>query len=324
VPLAEVAALAERVLAATEAPYRAALEPLGKKEVALALADLRRADAPRLLRTGDVDTYFPKEKAAERLQAALAGLGFDPTALPQLTVDAAPHARKAPRALALVVEPSKDVHLSVRPEAGLGAAAQALHEAGHAVAWAVLAPGPEATWQSGGAVHEAAGFLLEDLLDDPRFAVRAGVPEVKAAAHARMSAVRKLYLLRRLAGRVLFEVAFRGGAAKPDEVYREVMGRALLFPAGPEDAGRWVAEPGDLLAAADDLRGLLGAYQLEAALAAAHGQEWWADPRTAAKLRAWFGAAPSTFEEWIVASAGAACSPDAAVAVLQARLQGAP
>jgi hypothetical protein len=301
--VAALTALAEEVLAKTEAPYRAAMEEQARHELGAGLAEVHRADVPRLFRTGDVDTYFPKDKMVERLTAALARAGLDPTALPQLKIDAEPHARKNPRAIALAVEPGKDVRLSLRPTAGLSATAQLFHETGHAVQQALArADDSEPGLLASGAVGEAVGFLFENLLDDPAFGAAMGIPESKLAAHAKVSALRKLFQLRRYAGRLLFELEWRQGKLeKPEARFAEIMGKALGFASDPEDTARWLLDTEDFLVAADYLRGLVAAFQLDAAL----GPQWWSDAKAKEKLAAWMMPAARMTVDELVKAAGA-------------------
>ncbi|HEY3448793.1 MAG TPA: hypothetical protein VGK67_20710 [Myxococcales bacterium] len=304
---ATLSALAEQVLTRTEASYSAALQERCKKELALDLKGVRRSDIPRIMRTGDVDTFFPKEKSLEVLTSLLARMGLDSVALPQLKLDGAPQLRRNPRALAVSVVAGKDVRLSLRPASGLGAAAQAFHEAGHAVqAAATKGEVAEFAALGSGAVAEAAGYLLEDVLDDPPFVETLGVPPAKLAAHAKVSALRKLLQARRLAGRLLFEISWRSGTlqGKPEDAYREIMARALGFPADPEDGARWLTDNDDDLAAADHLRGLLAAAQLRAALSSEFGPKWWSDAKAGARLAGWFAPGSQPTIEQLVQSAG--------------------
>jgi hypothetical protein len=308
VDLDSLAALAEEVLKTTEAPYRAAMEELARRELALPLAEVRRADIPRLFRTGEVDTYFPKEQEVDRLKQALARMGLDPQGLKQLAIDASAHMRKSPRSLALAIEAGKDVRLSVRPAAGLSASAQLFHEVGHALQYALARPEEKDFPLLGSsAVGEAAGYLFENLLDDPKFGAAMGIHEAKLAGHARASALRKLHLLRRWAGRVLFELAWRNGASpkRPEDLYRETMARAMCYAADPEDGARWLTDNEDFLVAADYLRGLVAASQLESSLAAAFGEQWWSDARAGAKLALWLAPGGRLTLEGLLQSAGA-------------------
>lgn len=282
-----VAALASAVLEKTEAPYRAAMEEQARRELNLPqLSKLRRADVPRLLRTGEVDTYFAEEKLGPALSELLEKTGLGPAARPGLKLDFAPHPRKSPRALAVAVEVPSDVRLSMKPAAGLGAWAQALHELGHAVAYELNgAQRFELALLSGAAAGDAAGFLFEGLLDEAAFCAAQGLPEAKVAQHRKTAALRRLFALRRAAGRALFEVEWRKEpGADPLEKYRSIQARALGFPLEPEESERFLWDHEDFFAAADELRARIAAAQLHAALEKGAGPQWWQSPRAGAAL----------------------------------------
>lgn len=282
-----VAALADAVLEKTEAPYRAAMEELARRELNLSgLSQVRRADVPRLLRTGEVDTYFPKEKLGPALAAALERMGLGPSAKPGLKLDVESRPRKSPRALAVAIEVPSDVRLSLEPASGLGAWAQAFHELGHAVGYALNGASRfELALLSGGAAAEVAGVLFEGLLDDPAFCAAQGLPEAKLAAHRKTAALRRLFALRRAAGRALFEVAWRKEpAADPLAKYRSIQQRAFGFPIEPEESERFLWDHEDFFAAADELRARVAAAQLQAALESRAGSPWWQSPKGGAAL----------------------------------------
>jgi hypothetical protein len=287
VDLDAVASLAQEVLDKTLSPYRAAMEELARRELRIAsLAQLRRADVARLFRTGHVDTFFPKEKLGAALVGSLAAMGLGPEQRPGLKLDFDPRPRKSPRALAIAFEVPKDVRLSLKPANGLSAWAQALHELGHAVGYALNGSDRfELQLLGGGAAGEAEGFLFEGLLDDRRFCAAQGVPDSKLASHARAAALRRLFALRQAAGCVLFEIAWRKEpAADPMAKYREVQAQAFGFPLEDEDAERYLLEHEDFFVCADQLRGQVAAGQLEAALESRVGPSWWKSEKAGAAL----------------------------------------
>ncbi len=299
--LEALAPMAEAILAQTEAAYRAALEEVARREAGLPLAELRRADLPRLFRTGEVDTFFPKEKLIERLTSSLAAMGFDLAKLANLKVDAEPRARKNPRSLAFPVDPPADVRFSLKPAEGLGAFAQALHEAGHALLASLSPEGPFELSQLGeSAVGEAAGALFEGLLDHKEFAVQAGVPASRAAGYQRFSQLRRLFSLRRAAGRLLLERAFWSSAAGDrGELCRQILGRAYGVTFEADDSDRCLLEREELFRSADRLRALVLAAQLDRELRQRVSPQWWTDPRSAELIKQIFGQQAPPAQTWL-------------------------
>ncbi|MGI5864936.1 MAG: hypothetical protein ACOX6T_23195 [Myxococcales bacterium] len=302
---ARLAALAEEILSRTEERYREAMAARAREESKLAFADLRRADVPRLFRTGLVDSYFPKDRMRSSFESALGAMGVG---LEQVGVrlDAEPRPRKAPRALAMAVEVPGDVRLSIKPAAGLEPFAQALHEAGRAVALASVAePSFELGYLGSSAPAQVIAELFEGLVADPGFAAGLGVPEARAAGHVRARALKRLYDLRLEAARLLCDVAWYGASADRRDVCRQAFGRAQGFPMDESDEGRWVFERRSTYASASRLAALVAAGQLEALLIERHGERWWADPRSGALIRKLLASASAqSIDAWVSSWAG--------------------
>jgi hypothetical protein len=318
-----LAQVAEELLRQTEGAYRKSMEELARKELKLELTELRLSDIPRLFRTGDVDTFFPAEKMTGALTRTLAEMGLGPEKLAGLHLDTEPRPRKMPRALALPFEVPGDVRLSVKPASGLGAWAQTFHEAGHAVQLAATrAHILEFQILGDNEAGETLAALFEGLLDEPRFCAGLGLPKAKLQNHARVSALRRLYALRRSAGWLLFERDQRGQApGEPIATYREVMGRAAGFPLEEQDAKRYLVEHADFFLPADLLRAQLLAGMLEKILVSGIGHEWWSDPRSGAKILELFAeGGRSSADELARAFGASGIDPAPLLGLLKARL----
>ena len=291
-PPSELAALAERTLAATDALADRALSSIAQLNLGLPPDRVQRADLPRLLRAGAADTELAAGKGWDNARATLSGLGVDlcaPAAgtpcatggpLPaatRLRLDLGVRLGKAARPLALLVDPPDDVRLSVRPAGGLDELRALLHESTRAAAglrtraqrWELAALGD-------GAAAEGTAWLVEALAGDPQW-LRAstslrGEP-LDDVVHT--EAARRLLAVRRAAALVLFEVRRREGlqtAAAAASLYRSLVQRATRAQLSEADAGRWALEADSWLRAAGALRAaLLGAAlatRLDPALAA--------------------------------------------------------
>ena len=320
---AKLAALAEEILNRTEGPYREAMAARAREESKLAFADLRRADVPRLFRTGLVDSYLPKDRMRPSLESALEamGLGLEGAGV---RLDAEPRPRKTPRALALPVEIPGDVRLSIKPAAGLEPFAQALHEAGRAVALASVAEPSFGLGALGsGAPAQALAELFEGLLADPGFSAGLGISEARVAAHVRARALKRLYDLRLEAARLLCDVAWYGAGADRREVCQQAFGRAQGFPQDEADEGRWVFERRVPYASASRLGARVAAGQLEALLVERHGERWWADPRSGALIRELLASASAqSTDEWVSSWAGKGLDAAPLLQRLEERLRG--
>jgi len=300
--LRDLTPLAEVVLSRTEAAYVEQMEALARKELGMTLKDMRRADVPRLFRTGEVDSFFPKDQVLPRLSRTLQAMGLPLAERPGLQFDDEPRARKIPRALAVAVEVPGDVRLSIKPRDGLLAYSQALAEAARALRWTGTNPAPfELTQLGPDPLGDAFARLLEDLPGERSYAQAFGLTGEKLEEHVRRRALWRLFRLRTRAARALRE-AERSKGNGGAEAYREVMSRAYGFPV-EGDADRFRIDRGELLGAADELRATLVAGHLKSALVALAGPEWWSDPRSGKRLAELF-AAPLAMPELLQALGG--------------------
>ena len=239
-------AKALELLAASDAEWASTLERLAQQDVKLPVAQLSRADLPRLLKVpAVVDAEFPKERVVERASAGLADGGV------QLDVSADP--KKNP--LPLTVEPTPgDVRVSLKPTGGLRDQLVVLGELATAQAlWARRdLPFARSRLEKPEVVQKAASLATAQL-EDPAWLEAQGVQhrdEVVATARAL-----RLFALRRAAGVVLAGVGTAGLADEADARanYVAVMGRALGMPLREEEGARWRLETFDFLRSATTL-----------------------------------------------------------------------
>jgi hypothetical protein len=93
--------------------------------------------------------------------------------------------------------------------------------------------------------------------------------------YVRGAAVKKLYILRRYAGKLLYEIAWHDGGKDPSGLYRHALERAYAFPVSETDAARYLVDHDDFFYAADYFRAWFLAAQIEAHLEAQFGARWW-------------------------------------------------
>ncbi|MHB1844845.1 MAG: gluzincin family metallopeptidase [Deltaproteobacteria bacterium] len=284
--LGALAALADRVLTDTEPVYRAAMAREVSSTLGLTLAGMRRADIPRFNRGANLDAYFPADQMIPRLTATLRGLGFDLPQQKAIRIDDSPLPKKNPRAVCFPLVVPTDIRLSVKPLGGVSDYQALFHETGHAEHYANTTV---TTWElqqlGDGAATEAYAFVLEDLVDDPRWLEETvGLSGDKLRAYVRGAAVRKLYLLRRYAGKLRFEIGWHGGAPEPKRLYREELTRAYGFPVSESDAERYLVDHDDFFYSADYFRAWFLAAQIEEKLAQKFGPSWWHERAAGAYL----------------------------------------
>jgi hypothetical protein len=277
-----LAARAEGVLEATQAPYRALLEDLARRELGLTLAGLRGRDLPRLLLLAQDGRAFAAAAAVPRAFGTLRDLGLD---LGDAALDLEPRAGKDPRPLLLPVAPPGDVRVSAAPASGAGQARALLRAFGGAAFHRGGASGRLEFRRLGTVNADAFSGVLEELAGDPAWlAQHAGLTAHHLEPIVRAAALRRLHAAREAAARLLFELARAGGRAAPPAATGELLARAYAHPVDADEIALFAADPDPLLRSADQLASLLLAAQAEDRLERIVGPAWWKERRAGAAL----------------------------------------
>lgn len=286
-PLAALAARAEAALAATEAPYRALMEGLARRELNLPLDRLRGRDLPRLFALAQEPRAFPAAAAAGRALDTLRELGVDLAARPGVVLDLAARPGKEPRPLLLPVRVPDSVRVSAAPAGGVAEARALLRVLGSAAYFSGIAA-PELEFRRFGAVTaEAWGTLFEELAGDPAWlAEKTGLSPDNLEPVVLAAAARRLHLARDAAARLLYEARRPADPAAAEALARDVAARAFLHPVDAAEAALWTAGGDPLLRSANTLDAALLAAQAEAWLARLGGPAWWRSEKAGAALRA--------------------------------------
>lgn len=319
-PPAALASLAEATLAQTDRTWRALLGELAKRE-GLAPADVRARDLPRLLRGVAPPRALPASRMIDAGASVLAGLGLDLVTQANLRLDALARPGKLGHAIALPVDPPRDVRLSCAPEAGIEAARGLLHELGAAEYYAHATGTMELRRLGPGAVAQSWARLLEEVAGTPEWLAERGVDEERARAEARAAAARRLYRAREAAGRVLAALARVEAPAAPPGQDAKLLTRVLGVPAEEGDLVAWRVEADPLLRAGEPLRAELLAAQLEAFLVRKAGAPAWWRSRAAGEwlVGAWAEGSRRTAEERARSLGEARLDAKALDAVVRAR-----
>jgi hypothetical protein len=269
-------ALADDVLTRTQGAFTTTVGRLAVSELQLPVERVSRADVPRLFRLPAEDAAFPKADIYGRATRTLAGLGIDVSAMKNVTVDLKETPGKNPRGLVLGVVIPDDVRASLLPVGGGRDERETLHQMGHILSdglsqerrWALAKLGNRT-------VAEAWSFLLEDLSVDSLWLERQGLPPSSQAAWRTSASAQRLFLLRRAAGKVLFNVRAQAPGADVPALYRDVMGRTYGFPMTAADEARAELDREEFLASADYLQAFVLSAQLEQQLRGRFGAAWW-------------------------------------------------
>jgi hypothetical protein len=284
-PLEELALQARAFLDETEALHVAAFDRFLRRRVGVPLEDARRHDVLRAFRGSEWDEGFPADRMVPALEWTLQGLGIDLAAQDNVHLDLEPRPRKSPRAFCAPIEIPGRVMLVIKPMGGPDDWHAFFHEAGHAEHFAHVSPDLPMEFKRLGdnSVTEGWAMLFEYLVTDPAWLSRRldfGRPEV----FAEESAVSLLYVVRRYAGKLLYELELHG------EVELDSMRDRYVQLLG--DATKVAPSPTDYLADVDEgfyctcyLRAWAFHTQIESYLRQELGRAWFTRPEAGSLLR---------------------------------------
>ena len=131
IPLEELRAGCERLLAETEDLYLGVADRLFRDRLGLALEEATRPDVLRLLRATTWDDGFPADAMLPALEGTLSGLGIDLRSQRNVELDVEPRPLKSPRAFCAPIEVPGRVVLVIQPMGGPDDWHALFHEAGH-------------------------------------------------------------------------------------------------------------------------------------------------------------------------------------------------
>lgn len=229
--------LLKKFLGETAGVYEEQLGRYAAATPGLSRESMRHADIGFLMRAGRFDEMFPREDLVPALARTLSGLGIDLYNQPNVTLDLEVRAKKTPRAFCIGIDAPRDVRLVLQPRGGQDDFATLFHEAGHLEFGAHMSAGQPFIYRRYGdnSVHESYAFLLQHLVDDPVW-WRLIMGNGDAAEYIRFARFQRLYLLRRYAGKLDYEVEFYEGDGGPQfgDTYAGKLGQACGFAYPPE------------------------------------------------------------------------------------------
>jgi hypothetical protein len=284
-PLEELAGQARSFLDETEALYVAAFDGFLRRRVAVPLEGARRHDVLRAFRGSDWDEGFPGERMVPALEWTLDGLGIDLRSQANVELDLEPRPQKSPRAFCAPIEVPGRVLLVIKPMGGPDDWHAFFHEAGHAEHFAHVSADLPVEFRRLGdnSVTEGWAMLFEHLVDDPAWLSRR-LDFARPEDFAAESAVSLLYVVRRYAGKLLYELELHG-----DVELESMRARYVELLA---DATKIEPSPTDYLADVDEgfyctcyLRAWAFHTQIESYLRQELGRAWFTRPEAGSLLR---------------------------------------
>ncbi|MEE8557681.1 MAG: hypothetical protein V3T14_07330, partial [Myxococcota bacterium] len=268
---------AEVLLERTEAVYRDAMSK-GLTTLGVDPGGAHPGDAAALFRWVLLDRLFPASRLVEALDFTTEGMRIRLADVPGVSVDAEPRPSKHPRACCVAPSIPGEVHVLFHPRGGVQDYESLFHEAGHALHFGFTSAAlpVERRCLFDPALTETWAFLLHYRISDPEWLATSPASgradEVVAGLR-----LEKLFLLRRYASKVLYELELVDLAAgeSPRPLagrYAEELGRGTGLRYG--EAGYLVDTDPDLYAV-DYLRAWCLEAQLVESLRERFGRRFW-------------------------------------------------
>lgn len=219
------------LLSKTEDMYGDLLKWHLKRSLNLPLKEAKRHDLSRLFRAPEWDASFPADGMLKAAEATFVKMRIDLRAFGRIIVDDLPRPNKSPRAFVAPIQIPHRVVMVIRPMGGWGDYQAFLHELGHALHFGYTHPGLEVEFRRLGdnSVTEAYAFMIEGLLLEEKWLARfLGLSRPKD--FLRLAALYRLYLLRRYAAKLSYEVILHDGDgfAGKDKAYQSLLSQATL------------------------------------------------------------------------------------------------
>jgi hypothetical protein len=240
-------------------------------------------------RVPQYDEYFREDRLLEAYQQTLSGLGIDPASQENIHIDAEERATKNPRARCYAPDPPYEVHLLIKPVGGLEDYMAFFHEAGHAQHFGNEDPTLDYVARAVStsyALTEVYSFLLEHLTQNRVWLTRvAGLPEQTARDAAYHAGLAELYLIRRYAAKLAYELDLFENPLEERRnrgLYATKLAAATHFVYAPQNYLNDM-DPGYY--SADYLRAWITEAMLRRHLEDTYGEDWFARPEAGAFLR---------------------------------------
>jgi hypothetical protein len=235
--LDELADECRALLDETEKLWEREGDKLFRSRLGLGLTEARAWDVVRLFRAPELDQLYPSDRMVPALEATLTELGVDLRSQENVHLDLDSRPSKTPRAFCAPIEVPGKVMLVIQPIGGKDDWEALFHEAGHTEHYAHTNAdlSTEARRLGDMAVTEGWAMLMQHLVTEPAWLNRRlDVP--RPGDLAADGATSLLYLVRRYAAKLLYEIEFFQTDELPQmrSRYFEILSDALKIPVNAE------------------------------------------------------------------------------------------
>jgi hypothetical protein len=283
--LEDLAGQCRALLDSTEKLFESAVDRLFRDRVGIPLGEAERWDVARIFRAPTWDDAFPEDKMLPALEGTLADLGIDLRSQSNIELDIEQRPKKSPRPFCVPIEVPDRVVLVLQPIGGADDWAGLFHEAGHAEHYAnTSADLPVEARRLGDlAVTEGWASLLQHLTNEPAW-LRRRLDFPGPDDFAREGAVELLYITRRYAAKLLYELELHttDDLASMRARYPELLGDALKITPSPTD---YLTDVDSGFYVTEYLRSWAFEAQLRDHLRTQFGNDWFAQREAGSLLR---------------------------------------
>jgi hypothetical protein len=284
-PLDDLAEQCRRLLADTEDLWVEAGDRFFRTRVGIGLGEIKRWDVGRAWRGTEWDAAFPRDRMLPALEGTLTDLGIDLRAQQNVELDLDERPTKDPRAFCAPIEVPGRVVLVMKPQGGPDDWRALFHEAGHTEHFAHTdaSLSPEERRLGDNSVTEGWAMLLEYLTTEPVWLERR-LDFARPYEFAAEGAVQLLWLVRRYAAKLLYELEFHTAedltALQPR--YVELLSEATKVEPAATD---YLGDIDDGFYASEYLRAWAFEAQLRAYLRERFGNAWFSRREAGSLLR---------------------------------------
>lgn len=296
------------ILEETTGLYRRVMSDAIRTAYGLELGEVPSAHAIHWRAGREFDRHFPADKLVGAISEAFAVLGLPLASVPGIEIDAEDRPKKNPRASCYAAKAPGEVHLIIRPQGGYDDYRSFLHEAGHAIHFALTDAALPYEWRQLARSHaltEIFSFTMEHLAQNHLWLEHAlRLPKAAAERVSAWSLLGNLFLLRRLIAKFTYELAF-------DEKPFDIPRNKALYASTLKDLTGFAFEPEFWLEdmdpgfySADYLRAWIASAQLEEHLVRKFGDRWFLKRDSGAFLKGLYAKGVSWEAEELVQSLG--------------------
>jgi hypothetical protein len=238
-------------------------------------SDVRKHDIGFLFRAKDMDRFFGPENMLKVLNGTLDGMGLPLCENKNIYMDTEAREKKSPRAFCCAIKVPEQVMLCIMPQGGRGDYRALFHEMGHSQHFSHVDAGIpfEFKYLGDNSVTESYAFLFEYLVSDKAWLTASmGMGDTDVTDVVQFMNFEKLYMVRRYAAKLIYEMELHAGAENPEKLYASILESALKFK-HPEIHYLFDMDPG--FYCANYLRAWMFEVQLRTVLDDKFGNTWW-------------------------------------------------